>query len=164
MSIHLKIFIMKKFSRIQGTLYLTGFLFASVIALSFSKPDTGGEGFQVLLNDELVFQHFGPAGKHISFIDLQKANATDNISVKYYHCGTIAKNSVLTIRNDKKDILKKWLFSMADSKITQANCAAGEIFKLDKEKTGLNLYFSSADVPEGRLLAGIKIPTVKKAF
>ena len=155
---------MTTLSRISKSIIAAAILTAALLLFSFVHRNTGGEGFEVYLNDKLMLQQFGPISKDTKILNLEKAGPADKLSVKYYHCGNVPKSSLLTLRNEKNDVLKKWMFSAAKEKTVDVSCKAGEILNLGKEKSGLQLYFSSTEIPDGRLLAAIRMPAMKKGF
>jgi hypothetical protein len=143
----------KKNTVITTLLSLLSFLF-----LSFSTSK-GGEGFEIYLNSKLVLQQFGSQMNTVKSIELDKSVANSQISVKYFHCGKIGKNRSITIKDANNKILKEWKYadaSTANLSITDPAmvCKVSDIVSLQKNNPGkLDLYYSSNELPKGRLLA-----------
>ncbi len=129
---------------------------------SFSTPK-GGEGFEIYLNSKLVVQQFGAKMNDVQTINLDQKLSNSQLSVKYFHCGQAGKNRSITIRDDKNKILKEWKYTntaAASIAISDAAmvCKVSDILGLQKNNTAkLSLYYTSAELPKGRLLANIVI-------
>ena|SRR5258706_4789908 len=124
--------------------------------LSFSvKP--GGEGFEIYLNNKMVLQQFG--SQPVQSIQIDQSFSNSQLSVKYFHCGRVGTNRIITIRDGLNKILKEWKFpntSTAAVSVTDPamTCKVADILNLQKNNPGkLNLYYSSNELPKGRLLA-----------
>jgi hypothetical protein len=137
---------------------LLGVFFTTL--LSFSTK-WGGEGFEIYLNNKLVLQQFGNQLNSIQTIQLDPGSADSRLSVKYFHCGRVGTNRSITIRDGQNRILKEWKFadvsttavSITDPSMT---CKVSDILGLKKSNPGkLNLYYSSKELPKGRILAFI---------
>ncbi len=138
------------------------FMAAIVIMLTcctalFSFTDyKGGEGFEIYLNNKLVIQKFGNSMNSIYNIPADKITETGQIVIKYYHCGRVGKHRVVTLTNQQNNLLKQWKFDDAASVDALMILDAKGIFSLQQNVTGpLNLYYSSSEIPKGRLLARI---------
>lgn len=122
---------------------------------SFSgKP--GGEGFEVYLNNKLILQRFGYQINNAQTIQLKEGSVTDELTIKYYHCGTTGKNRMLTIKDGQNKVLKEFRFADASSNASGMKCSVKDIFSLKKGNNNtLKLYYTSSELPGGRLLASI---------
>jgi hypothetical protein len=135
-----------------------------MVLFSFSNHK-GGEGFEVYLNSKLVLQQFGSQLNNVKNIQLDKSDAASQLSVKYFHCGQAGKNRSITIKDENNKILKEWHYpdvSAANLSITDVsmNFKVSDILNLQKSNTGrLNLYYSSHELPKGRLLATLVCET-----
>lgn len=130
-------------------------LVLSTTLFSFSgKP--GGEGFEVYLNNKLIVQKFGNQMNNAQTIELNQGSPNDELTIKYYHCGTTGKNRVLTIKDGQNKILKEYHFADASSNASGMKCRVNDIFSLKKgNNSTLKLYYTSSELPGGRLLATI---------
>lgn len=140
----------------------------SGILSSFSEKK-GGEGFEIYLNNNLLLQQFGSQMNNVKNILLDNRFSNDQLVIKYYHCGQTGKNRSITVMDGQNKILKEWRFA----NITAANltisdaamtCTVKDILSLQKSSPGkLSLYYSSSELPKGRILANIISGEVGKA-
>jgi hypothetical protein len=132
-------------------------LFATLTSFS---GNWGGDSYQVYVNGKLVMDQYVHGQKGIKTIALQQANANDQVSVVYSHCGAAGKSRTISLRDGNNKVLKQWTFDDAGtngSKPAMMSCKAIEILNV-KKTSGLdrvNLFYTSKELPEGRLLAYI---------
>jgi len=137
---------MKKFIGKITLLLLSSSLFSFA-----TKP--GGEGFEIFLNNQLLVQKFGANVSSSNSIDIASATANDQLVVKYYHCGQAGKNRVITIRDEQDHILKEFHYTDQTKPIVAISVPLKDIMPLKKGHTVLRLYYSSTELPKGRMLA-----------
>ena len=132
----------------------------SFCATLFSfAPKFGGEGYQVFINNKMVLEHYGSQIDVVKTLTLDEYSANGQITVKYYHCGRVSKGRVITIKDDKQNILKQWKFTDVSESTPAMNCSVKEIIGLRKNinSNSLNLYYASSELPNGRLLAILSV-------
>jgi len=137
-------------------LALSGVLFSfSVKTISSYKNNFGGEGFEVYLNDKLVLQQYGKDIDQVKSLQLDQSVSNGQLAIRYYHCGRPGKGRVVTIRDEQNVVLKEWKFGDAKDASAKVCCNVKDILALPKLKAGqkVNLYYSSNELPKGRLLA-----------
>ncbi|HMU46917.1 MAG TPA: hypothetical protein PKC72_11140 [Chitinophagaceae bacterium] len=133
-------------------------LFSSFTFLSSFSSLPGGEGFEIYLNNKLVLQQFGTKMNDIKSISLSQAAAGDQVSIKYYHCGHVGKNRVVYIKNKANTTLKEWKYKDVSQPVAAMSFHVSEVLQLRKSSNGLlGIYYSSSELPEGRLLAKVDI-------
>ncbi len=116
----------------------------------------GGEGFEVYLNNKIIMQRFGNQLNSPQTIQLSDASANDEITIKYHHCGRVGKNRVLTIKDGQDKVLKEIRFADVNVPVSGMSCKVKDIISLKKGNNNiLKLYYSSTELPNGRLLASI---------
>lgn len=131
----------------------------STIMSSFSGP-FGGEGFEIFLNNKLVVQQFGSKMDDIKNISLNNASPGDQLSIRYFHCGRIGKSRTVYIKNKQNTTVKQWRYKDASKPDTKMACSVNEILALKKNTSGmLGIYYSSTELPKGRLLARVDLGT-----
>ena len=143
---------------------LSGILFSfSVKTISSYKSSFGGEGFEVYLNDKLVLQQYGEKMNTVKTLELDQSTSNGQLAIRYYHCGRPGKSRVVTIKDEQNVVLKEWKFGDAKDASTKVCCNVKDFFALPKFKAGkkVNLYYSAAELPNGRLLA--TLTTASKA-
>lgn len=134
----------------------------SAILFSFTSS-TGGEGFEIYLNNKMLLQQYGNQMKEVKNLQLTSAGVDDQLTIKYHHCGKVAKNRIVTIKDGQNNILKEWRFADVETPLGGMNCSVKEIFNLKKGNINtVNLYYSSSELPNGRLLAAVNINRSKQ--
>ena len=130
----------------------------SVTLFSFSLFP-GGDHFEVYLNKKLVFQQNVSQSSSLKTMALDQRNINDQVDVYYSHCGKIGSKRIITIK-DGKNVVKQWRFAEASGNKFMS-IGAKEILAYQNKNADrkLNLYYSSHEIPEGRLLASIILDT-----
>ncbi len=116
----------------------------------------GGDTLEIYLNGKQVLQQFVHADNSVKTLQLTAASGNDKVEVYYSHCGVAGKNRTITIRDEKNKLLKE--FKFADVKVNRSAMSFNlkDIADFQKGKiTKLNLYYSSKEIPGGKLLAAI---------
>jgi hypothetical protein len=136
---------------------LSGLALAATL-LSFSAP-LGGEHFEISVNGTRLIQYFVYQKKPVEWLALDKTVTAGNVGVLYNHCGHVSKGRKLAIVDAKNTMLKEWKFENATG-LTQGTMKVDlhEISALlSKATSQLSLFYSSEDLPEGRILAHLKV-------
>ncbi len=127
------------------------------VLFSFS-PKPGGEGFEIYLGSKLLTQQFGSKVNDVKTLQIEQGSANELLTIKYYHCGKVGKNRVLTIKDGQNKILKEFHFADASTQTNGMCCNVKDIAVLRKGNNNtFKLYYSSSELPNGRLLASIII-------
>lgn len=125
---------------------------------SFSaKP--GGEGFEVFKNNKLVLQQFGNDMKKIKTLQLDNVSASDQITIKYYHCGKIGKNRHLVVRGADNKELKNWQFANMTANDEGMHFHPADVFPVKGKRSSavVNVYYTSAETPQERHLLTLRL-------
>ena len=133
---------------------LVVFVAASSFLYSFVSP-TGGEGFEIYIDNKLVLQQFNQQMKQVKHIQLNASQ--QELQVKYYHCGLAGKNRVLELKKAGQEVVKHWQFNNSEGKNFAITVAVKDILASQKKAgtAAVSLYYSSKEAPQGRLLATI---------
>jgi hypothetical protein len=152
----------RKQMRMVIALFATALLSVTLFSFSF-RP--GGDHFEIYLNKKLVFQQIVSQPAGLKSLALDQRNVNDQVDVFYSHCGKIGSKRVITIK-DGKNVLKQWHFSDAgENKFMSVGAKDILAFQNKGGDRKLNLYYSSAEIPDGKLLASIILDTdVNKAI
>ena len=134
--------------------HLAALLLLIMGTLLFSFSPKGGESFEIYLNNKLVVQQVGRQMNAAQSLQLSPAFSNEELTVKYYHCGQVGKDRHVTIKDQQGRILKDWRF-YDNSKNGAMDCPVNEILALQKQNNSLDLYYSSKEIPNGRLLVTI---------
>ena len=130
-------------------------LVAISIALFSFAPKPGGEGFEIFLNNKLLLQRFGNEMNNSSSLQLASATANDQLVIKYHHCGQVGKNRVVTIKDEQNNVLKVFRYTDAAKPVLAISVPVKDLLSLKKGNTVLKLYYSSTELPNGRMLTSI---------
>lgn len=108
--------------------------------------------FAIFLNGKPVLQQFVYADKSTKTLSLGPLRDNDKIEVQYSHCGHPGKNRVITITDEKNNLLKKLEFGDGEN-----NSSRMAFYRRDiTAKTGMfKLFYTAKELPEGRMLATI---------
>ncbi len=121
----------------------------------------GGEAFEIYLNDKLVLQRYGNNMDDIKSLRLDQSAANEKLNIKYNHCGRLANNRQITIRNAQNKILRLLKYPDASSPMSGMEIEVKDLLKIQKGNT-LKLYYSSSQLTNGRLLVYLLVPDVSK--
>lgn len=117
---------------------------------------SGGEGFEIFMNNKLVLQQYGSEMNTVKTLKLDQAADNDQLSIRYHHCGRVGKSRTITIKDGKDNVLKQWSFTDVADASARMNCKVKDILGLRNGKDNtLKLYYSSSELPKGRLLTSI---------
>ena len=149
---------MKKINH-QPKILLGSLIMLSIVLFSFTLKTAetvfGGEGFEVYVNNKLVLQQFGKEINMVKTVQLDQSTNNGELAIRYFHCGQPGKSRVVTIKDEQNVVLKEWKFGDTKDASAKLCCNVKDILALPKLKSGkkVNLYYSSAELPKGRLLA-----------
>lgn len=123
--------------------------------LSFS-PKPGGEGFEISLNNKVLIQRYGSDINAVNNLQLNQSASNDQLTVKYHHCGKVGKNRIITIRDGQNNLLKEFRYADVSTPVAAMSLPVKDILSLKKGNANtLKMYYSSTELPNGRLLATI---------
>ena len=130
------------------------FFILGAAAFSFSVLP-GGEGFEISLNDKVIVQRFGNDMNNVQTLQLNSAKANDKLIIKYYHCGRVGKNRVISFKDEQNNVIKEIHFDDVNNPVAAMSLLVKDIMSLKKGNTTLKLYYSSSELPKGRMLVTI---------
>jgi hypothetical protein len=142
--------------RLATALFTLGMFTLTLFSSSF-RP--GADHYEIYLNKKLVLQQYVTQSAAIKSVALDQRNQNDQIDVFYSHCGQLGAKRTITIK-DGKAVLKQWSFSDgADNKFMSVGAKDILAFQNKNSDRKLSLYYSSKELPEGRLLASVILNT-----
>ena len=127
----------------------------SLVLISF-RP--GGDHYEVYLNKKLMFTQFVTQAGAIKSLVLDERNFDDKVDVFYSHCGKLGTKRKIMIK-DGKNVLKQWRFSDESGKFMSMGAKEILAFQNKNSDRKLNLYYSSEEIPDGKLLTSIILDT-----
>ena len=123
-----------------------------------NKP--GGEGFEIFLNNKVVVQQFGNDMSKVKNIQLTQSLAAGQLTIKYHHCGRIGKNRIVTVKDAHNKVLKEFNYADAATPVAVMTVNLKDLLNLMKGNNQLKLYYSSSELPNGRMLVSISTSTI----
>lgn len=125
--------------------------------LSFTT-NFGGEGFEIFLNGKVVLQQFGKDIDKVNTLQLNSASPGDKLTIRYYHCGRVGKNRVVTIKDGQDKLVKEWHFKDAQTAVGDIGWTVQDILNLKKAGNNIfKIYYSSTELPQGRMLTSVVV-------
>ena len=129
-------------------------LMLAFCATLFSFSTFGVDHFEIYLNKKLVLKHFFIQKAGLETLKLQQSDGDAQLDIFYNHCGRLGNERTIMIKDEKNNVLKQWRFTDGNNKFM--SCKVKDILKLQKNsKHTLQLFYSSKEIPEGKLLAAI---------
>ena len=128
----------------------------AAVLVSF-KPKPGGEGFEIYLGNKLLTQQFGSKVNETKTFQLSQASYNELLLIKYYHCGKVGKHRVITIRNEENKVVKEFRYSDAANSMQSVAVPVKDLPGLKGRNISLRLFYSSTELPNGRMLAFINV-------
>ena len=122
--------------------------------LSFS-PKPGGEGFEIYLDNKLLVQRYGNEMNAVQTLECSQSSSASRFIIKYYHCGKVGKNRIITIKDGQNNILKDFHYPDAGTPTGVMALDVKDVRNLKKGTASLKLFYSSSELPNGRLLASV---------
>jgi len=127
----------------------------AAMLVSFT-PNFGGEGFEISLNGKVLLKQYNKEMNQLKTLQLNAAAPNDVLTIRYYHCGKVGKNRVVTIKDGDGKILKEFLFRDVATEMGEMTCKVKDLLSLKKaSNTVLKLYYASSELPDGRQLAAV---------
>jgi len=146
-----------KASKSRSIVFKSLMVVLCAILFSFSSGK-GGESFEIYLNGKLLVQQFLYKSKEVKSLQLTQTSDNDRLDIYYNHCGQTGKSRYITIKNDQNQALKVWQFPDEVSGKAAMTIMLKDIPGLEKNtESKINLFYSSKELPAGRLLASISI-------
>ncbi|MEO7307466.1 MAG: hypothetical protein ABIR78_06650 [Ferruginibacter sp.] len=140
------------------------FALLAVAATLLSFSPNGGEGFEILVNGKTVLQKYGGDMDKVNVLKLSKTLPTDKITFRYYHCGRVGKNRIITIKDGNDVTIKTFKFTDVPTPVGDMNCTMQDLMSLQKNgNTSFKVYYSSSELPKGRQLASVVFANTNKA-
>ncbi len=129
---------------------------AAICTTLFSfSPNPGGEGFEIYLNNKVVLQQYGGDLNTVKSLQLTQNSPADQLTVKYHHCGKVGKNRVITIKDGHNKVLKEFRYADATTPVSAMAVNVKNILSLKRAGNTLKLFYSSSELPNGRVLVSI---------
>jgi hypothetical protein len=134
---------------------LSALLALFCLSLSSFSPRPGGENYRIYINKKLIMEKFISNNMVTTYLTLTQGNINDKIDVMYNHCGQTGTSRHLVIKDENNRVVKDLRFPDAKGSDIMMHFEAKEILSLQKgdNPPKLKLYYSSKELPNGKLLA-----------
>ncbi len=150
----------KNFFTSAGCLALVVLL--STALISFTKP-FGGDFIRVYLDNKLVIEQFLHMEKGVKSLTLQPTHKAGKLKVQYSHCGVAGKSRELIMRDAQNKEIRKWKYADGSEKDLSMNLQVKEILDAAKNKSKINLYYSSREIPKGKQVLSLELESATVA-
>jgi len=131
-------------------------LLVACAALFSFKANPGGEGFEIYLGGKLLTQQFGSKVNEVKSLHLGRPVASEELVIKYYHCGRVGKQRTITIKDSNEKTLKQFRYADGQSGSAGMSLKVKDIISLAKNSK-VKMYYSSSELPNGRWLASFDL-------
>jgi hypothetical protein len=132
---------------------------------AFLQPAIAGtDSYEIYLNKKLIVKQFVTQPLTLSSLQLNETNSKDVLVVYYNHCGAIGKGRSIAIKDDRGVVLKEWKFTDAAGSDKYSDVTGSDkgmsipvkdLLALGKNGASLSLFYSSQQLPEGRMLTHV---------
>ncbi len=128
----------------------------AAILYSFS-PKPGGEGFEIYLGSTLLTQQFGNKISNTKNLQLPGNAASGELVIKYWHCGQVGKSRTITLKDANDHLLREFHYADVSATKPGMSLKVKEIINVKKGDDVVRIYYSSKELPNGRMLAAIDL-------
>ena len=129
-------------------------LLTAAVLFSFSAVK-GGDSLEIFAGGKQLLQQFFHGDNSVKTLQLPQTTGNDKIEVFYSHCGMSGKSRVLTIKDNKDNLIKEIKFADVKAQRDAMSFSMKDIQK--KGVNSLKLYYTSKEIPNGKLLAVLSV-------
>ena len=139
---------------------LPGIMGLMILCLAFMAfTPVGVDKYEVYLNDKLLLKEYAMKDISLKSLQLEKAKPSDQLVIYYTHCHGNAAGTARTIsvKDEKGQTIKQWKFADPSGGKAGMVISVKELQQLEKDhsKSQLTMYYASAQLPGGQLLAAL---------
>jgi hypothetical protein len=132
---------------------IAGLAILALLASFTHRP--GGEGFEIYVDNQLLVQRFGNEMNAVQPVSLSNRESS-KLYIKYFHCGKTGTNRSITVKDNRNNTLHQFRFEDSRAASGVMMLEVKDIRALVKDaNTSLQLYYSSGELPAGRMLATV---------
>jgi hypothetical protein len=137
-------------------------LVLSTVLFSFSS-NFGGDVFKIYVNKKLWIEQAVYKNEPAKTIPLEQNLSNEEIEVYYSHCGATGKSRSIRITDGQNKLLKEWHYADVTTANKGMSLKVKDILSLQNKANQLQLFYSSKELPAGKLLVAMSIGSVSKA-
>ena len=147
----------------QASLKHTGMkalVFTTLFVTLFSLSATAGlDSYTIYLNNKLVLKQAVNQPLNLQGLQLDKANANDQLVIYYSECqapNKIGKGRKIAIMDEQGNIVKEWKFADVSDTDKGMTIPVKELLDLKKASKGkFMLVYVASQLPQGQKLTGL---------
>jgi hypothetical protein len=146
-----------------GKAFIRLFTLITLCFALFGFTDNFGlDSYEIYLNNKLILKQAVNQPLNLRVLKLHKANADDQLHIKYRHC-TIkdgaGTNRNIILKDEKGNTVKKWVFADATGADLSMAIAVKELLQLEKNNARheLSLHYTARELPKGEMLAMVRV-------
>jgi hypothetical protein len=134
-------------------------LFAMSLLLFSFSTNWGGDSYQIYLNKKLMLKEYVSQGHAAQTFSLDKGSYNEEVDIYYSHCGQVGKNRTISIKDGNNRLVKELHYPDFNGKNSGMSFKVSDFLNWDKRNgvDQLNIYYSSLELTNGRLLASIML-------
>jgi hypothetical protein len=133
-----------------------GLALVSLLAMFSWTFPFGGDSLEIFLNKKLVFRQLMYKNESLKTVTLSPEAAKQQMEINYRHCGAVGKSRVLLLKNLQNKIVRSWHFTDVESRDASMVVNVQDIIQRMKHSGDrIHLYYTSKELPGGKLLADI---------
>jgi len=145
--------------QVKKPLAIRSLMMLFLAAALFAFSEVGGDSYTIYLGDKLMMEEHVMANRPVRNIAITGENAEDVLRVYYSHCGKTGVERSVSVKDRDKKILKTWSFS--DD--AEMEVPLGDLVGAAGNANMLQLVYTSREIRDGKVLAGITLPGSIKA-
>lgn len=135
-------------------------LFLCLTMMAFT-PMRGLDSYEISLNGKLIMKQYVNQPLNLRMLQLENAQAQDQLSIRYTHC-TIkgaGSNRTLVLKDEEGHVLKQWEFANNPGENNPMSIRVGELLQLEKDHKDhrITLNYQAKELPGAELLAFLQL-------
>lgn len=133
-------------------------LFTVCMTLMSFSVRAGLDSYEIYINNKMILKQYVNQPLQFDQLQLQNASPQDQLIIHYRHCHepAVGTNRIITIRNEKGDVVKQWKFKDGTKGMT---ISIGELQQLEKSyaKNDLHIFYTADQMPRPYMLVALHL-------
>jgi hypothetical protein len=144
---------------VKKPLAIRSLMLLFLAAALFAFSEVGGDSYTIYVGDKLMMKEHVMANRPVPTISINAENAGDLLRVYYSHCGKTGVERSVSVNDRDKKVLKTWRFS--DN--VEMEVHLKDVVSAAGNSNTVQLVYTSREIADGKVLAGISLPGSVKA-
>ncbi|OOG72294.1 hypothetical protein [Algoriphagus sp. A40] len=136
-------------------------LLALSLAMMAFTPMKGMDSYEISLNGKLIMKQYVNQPLNLRMLELENAQAQDQLSIRYTHCTIKGAGSdrTLVLKDEAGHVLKQWEFANNPKENNAMSIRVGELLQLEKDHKDhrITLTYQANELKVGELLAFLQL-------